>query len=189
MDMTEKKVNSRLHYSGRIIKVYNDEILDPAGNTAYREYCRHPGGICVVPVTDEGEVLLVRQYRYPYGEEVVEIPAGKRDSATEDPEEGGRRELREELGVEAEQFIFLGKFYPTPGYTDEVLYMYAALGLTMGEARPDQGEFVEPLRYHIDTLTDMIMRGEILDGKTQTAVLKTKRLLDTGKIRLLMNDE
>ena len=184
MDMTEKKISSRLHYSGRIIKVYNDEILDPAGNTAYREYCRHPGGICVVPLTDQGEVLLVRQYRYPYGEEVVEIPAGKRDSATENPEEGGRRELREELGAEAEHFIPLGIFYPTPGYTDEVLYMYAATGLTFGEAAPDEGEFVEPLRYHIDTLTDMIMKGEIRDGKTQTAVLKVKHLLDRGEIKL-----
>lgn len=182
MNLKEEKFHSELLYDGRIIKLYNDEIRLPDGNPAFREYVKHPGGICVVPVSDKGEVFLVRQYRYPYGEETVEIPAGKRDSADEDPLEGGKRELKEELGIEAERFVFLGTFYPTPGYTDEVIYMYAAFGLTFGETDPDEDEFVTCEKYHIDTLTDMIIKGEIKDGKTQAAVLKLKYMLDKNLI-------
>lgn len=182
MNLKEEKVSSTLHYDGRIIKVYNDEIILPDGNGAYREYIKHPGGICVVPITDKKEILMVRQYRYPYGEEVVEIPAGKRDSFTEDPLEGGKRELKEELGVTAENFLFLGKFYPTPGYTDEVIYMYAAWGLDFGETNPDEDEFLEGEKYPLDLLLEKIMAGEIPDGKTQTAVLKVKYLIDKGII-------
>lgn len=182
MNLKEEKVSSTLHYDGRIIKVYNDEILLPDGKGACREYIKHPGGICVVPITDKKEILMVRQYRYPYGEEVVEIPAGKRDSFTEDPLEGGKRELKEELGVTARNFLFLGKFYPTPGYTDEVIYMYAAWGLDFGETSPDEDEFLEEEKYPLDTLCEMIMAGEIPDGKTQTAVLKVKYLIENGVI-------
>lgn len=182
MNLKEEKVSSTLHYDGRIIKVYNDEILLPDGKSAHREYIKHPGGICVVPITDKKEILMVRQYRYPYGEEVVEIPAGKRDSFTEDPLEGGKRELKEELGVAAENFLFLGTFYPTPGYTDEVIYMYAAWGLDFGETNPDEDEFLEGEKYPLDTLYKMIMAGEIPDGKTQTAVLKVKYLIENGVI-------
>ncbi len=184
MDLTEKTVNSKKLYDGRIIKLYNDEITLPNGKGAFREYVKHPGGICIVPVTENEEVLLVRQFRYPYGELVTEIPAGKRDSAEEDPLEGGKRELREELGVTAENYYFLGEFYPTPGYTDEVIYMYAATGLTFGENDPDDDEFVLEERIHIDDLVELILSGEIADGKTQAAVLKTKLLIEGGFIKL-----
>lgn len=187
MNLREEKVSSALIYGGRIIKLYNDEITLPDGNPAFREFVRHPGGICVVPVTEEREIMLVRQFRYPYGEETVEIPAGKRDSATEDPLEGGKRELKEELGITAERFIFLGEFYPTPGYTDEVIYMYAATGLTYGETCPDEDEFVTAEKYPIDTLCEMIASGEIKDGKTQAAVLKVKYLMDKGRLTLRAN--
>ena len=182
MNLKEEQVSSEQLYDGRIIKLFNDKILLPDGNEACREYVKHPGGICVVPITDAGEVLLVRQYRYPYGEEIIEIPAGKRDSFTEDPLEGGKRELKEELGVTAKNFTFLGEFYPTPGYTDERLFMYAATDLSFGEKSPDEDEFVEAEKYHIDTLVDMIMQGEIKDGKTQAAVLKARLLLNKGKL-------
>ncbi len=183
MKLTEQKLNSEKLYSGRIINLFNDEIMLPNGNTAFREYVKHPGGICVVPVTENGEVLLVRQYRYPYAEEIIEIPAGKRDVG-EDPLEGGKRELKEELGVTAEKFIFLGEFYPTPGYTDERLYMFAATGLTFGKSCPDQDEFVAPEKYSLDVLVEKIIKGEIKDGKTQAAVLKVKYLTDKGLIKL-----
>ncbi len=177
MELKEKQLKSEQIYKGAIINLFLDDISLPDGNTAKREYVRHPGGICVVPVTDEGEIMLVRQYRYPYGEEVIEIPAGKRDSADEDPLEGGKRELKEELGITAEKFISLGTFYPTPGYTDEVIYMYAAFGLTFGETDPDEDEFVLPEKIKLEKLVDMIMAGEIPDGKTQAAVLKVAHLL------------
>lgn len=182
MNLEEKQVNSTQLYNGRIIKLYNDEITLPDGNSAYREYVRHPGGVCVVPLTDKNEVMLVRQYRYVYGQEIIEIPAGKRDGSQEDTLEGAKRELKEELGITAEQFVFLGELYPTPGYTDEVLYMYAARGLSFGKTCPDEDEFIEPEKIHINTLTDMIMKGEIKDAKTVAAVLKTKILLEQNKL-------
>ncbi len=177
MDLKEKQLKSEQIYKGVIINLFLDDIELPDGNKAKREYVRHPGGICVVPVTDEGEVMLVRQYRYPYGEEVIEIPAGKRDSFDEDPLEGGKRELKEELGITAEKFISLGTFYPTPGYTDEVIYMYAAFGLSFGETDPDEDEFVLPEKIKLEKLVDMIMEGKIPDGKTQAAVLKVAHIL------------
>ncbi len=182
MNLKEEKVKSEFLYDGRIIKLYNDEIRLPDGKTAYREYVRHPGGVCVVPLTDENEVMLVKQYRYVYGEEIIEIPAGKRDAGDEDTLDGAKRELKEELGIEAESFYFLGEMYPTPGYTDEVLYMYAAKGLSFGETSPDEDEFVEPVKLPLDTLVDMIMAGEIKDAKTIAAVLKTKKLLEKNII-------
>lgn len=182
MNLKEEKVNSSLIYDGRIIKLYNDEIKLPDGNGAYREYVKHPGGVCVVPITDKGEVMLVRQYRYVYGKEIIEIPAGKRDGADEDTLLGAKRELKEELGITAESFVFLGEFYPTPGYTDEVIYMYAATGLSFGDACPDEDEFIAAEKIHIDSLITMIMNGEIKDGKTIAAVLKVKKLMDENKI-------
>lgn len=183
MDLKEKKITSDHIYKGRIINLYNDKIKLPDGNEGYREYVKHPGGICVVPIGKENEIYLVRQYRYPYGEEVLEIPAGKRDSASEDTLEGGKRELKEELGLTAENFLFLGEFYPTPGYTDEVIYMYAAWGLTEGETSPDEGEFVEKVTVPLERLVEKILNGEIKDGKTQAAVLKVKALIENKTIK------
>ena len=177
MNLKEKQLKSEQIYKGAIINLFLDDIELPDGKPAKREYVRHPGGICVVPVTDEGEIMLVRQYRYPYGKEVLEIPAGKRDSFDEEPLEGGKRELKEERGITAEKFIDLGTFYPTPGYTDEVIYMYAAFGLTFGETDPDEDEFVLPEKIKLEKLVNMIMAGEIPDGKTQAAVLKVAHLL------------
>ena len=183
MNLEEKRVETKNLYSGRIIKLFNDIVELPNKKTAQREYVRHPGGVCVVPVTKDGFVYLVRQFRYPYGKEVLEIPAGKRD-AGEQPFECGKRELKEELGLAAENYLFLGEFYPTPGYTDEVIYMYAAWGLAEGESAPDEDEFVEKQKIHISELCEKILSGEIVDGKTQAAVLKVKALIEKGKIKL-----
>lgn len=182
MNLKEETVKSNLIFKGKIISLKNDDIKLPDGRPAQREYVCHPGGVTVLPITDKGEVLLVRQFRYPYGEEVLEIPAGKRDSADEEPLACGRRELYEELGVTAQYFRFLGEFYPTPGYVDEVIYMYVAWGLTFGENHPDDDEFLEKEKIHIDRLCEMIMQGEIKDGKTQAAALKVKNLIDKGEI-------
>lgn len=183
MKLFEKKVKSETVYKGRIINLLNDQIKLPNGKTAFREYVKHPGGICVVPIGPDNEIYLVRQYRYPYAEEVLEIPAGKRDSANEDPLEGGKRELKEELGLSAENYLFLGEFYPTPGYTDEVIYMYAAWNLLEGDNCPDEDEFVEKVKMPLSLLTEKILNGEIKDGKTQAAVLKVKALIEQKKIK------
>lgn len=183
MNLREKTVKSETIYKGRIITLLNDQIELPDGKTAFREYVKHPGGICVVPIGTDNEIYLVRQYRYPYGTEVLEIPAGKRDSAEEDPLDGGKRELKEELGITAQNYYFLGEFYPTPGYTDEVIYMYAAWNLSEGENCPDEDEFVEKVKLPLEDLTQMILNGEIKDGKTQAAVLKVKALIEAKIIK------
>lgn len=180
MNLEEKQLSSEYIYKGRIISLRRDIALIPNGNTATREVIEHLGGVCVAALTDDNEVLMVRQFRYPYSEVVLEIPAGKRDSAEEDPLKCGIRELKEETGAVAEKFIPLGELYPSPGYCGEIIWLYAATGLTFGEANLDEDEFLKAERIPLEKAVDMIMSGEIKDAKTQAAVLKLKILKDKG---------
>jgi ADP-ribose pyrophosphatase len=176
MNLEEKQLSAEYKFKGRIINLRVDEALLPNGATATREVVEHNGGICIVPLTDENEVLMVEQYRYPYSEVVLEIPAGKRDG-NEEPLEGGKRELREETGATAENYTFLGELYPTPGYCGEIIYMYLATGLSYGETDPDEDEFLNVKKIPLEKAVEMIMNGEIKDAKTQTAILKVERML------------
>ena len=184
MNLEEKQLDTELKFKGRIITVKNDHVLLPDGEVAQREYIEHPGGVCVVALTDDMQVLTVKQYRYPYSEIVEEIPAGKRESKEEDPLSCGKRELKEETGAEARHYRFLGELYPTPGYCGEIIYMYAAWGLTFGESATDEDEFLTSQKVPLDIMCDKIMNGEIKDSKTQAAVLKLKMLVDRGEIKL-----
>lgn len=174
---SEKTVSSEKIFDGKVINLRVDTVELPGGALATRELIGHPGGVAVVPVDDDGFVYLVRQYRKPYEEFVLEIPAGKRDRG-EDVLIGAKRELSEETGLEAQNYIDLGKFYPTPGYVDEVIYIYLALGLKEGISHPDEDEFVEIEKIHIDKLCEMIMKNEIKDGKTIAGILKAKLYLN-----------
>ena len=182
MNLREKQLKAEYIYKGKIINVRLDDAELPDGKTAKREIVEHPGGVCVAALTDQNEILMVRQFRYPYSEVILEIPAGKRNSPDEEPLLCGKRELKEETGAEAENFIFLGELYPTPGYCGEILYMYAATKLTFGDTNPDEDEFLEVMRIPLDKAVDMIMNNELKDAKTQAAILKLKYLLDEGKI-------
>ena len=182
MNLEEKQLKAEYIYKGKIINLRRDQAELPNGATAFREVVEHPGGVCVAALTDRNEVLMVRQFRYPYSEVILEIPAGKRDSADEKPLDCGIRELKEETGATAEKFVFLGELYPTPGYCGEIIWLYAATGLSFGECDPDEDEFLSVEKIPLDTLIDMIMKGEIKDAKTQTAILKLKLLKDSGKI-------
>ena len=182
MNLEEKQLSKEYVYRGKIINVRKDKALLPNGNTSTREVIEHPGGVCVAALTDNNEVLFVKQFRYPYMEVIPEIPAGTRDKNGEDPLECGIRELKEETGTSAEKFIPLGKLYPSPGYCGEIIWMYAATGLTYGEQQPDDDEFLTVEKIPLDTAVKMILSGEITDAKTQTAVLKLKLLKDSGKI-------
>lgn len=184
MNLDEKKLDSEYIYKGKIINLRRDTALLPDKSTALREVIEHPGGVCVAALTDDRQLLFVRQFRYPYNETVLEIPAGKRDRRDEDPLECGIRELKEETGAIARSFIPLGELYPSPGYCGEIIWLFAATGLTFGEACPDSDEFLSVERIPLDTAVDMILSGEIKDAKTQAAVLKLKILLDNGKIKL-----
>ena len=113
MDLTEQKIASHEVFSGVLLHVFSDDIRLPDGGAAVREYIRHPGAACVVPVTEDGDVIMVRQFRYPFGRVLLEVPAGKLDSASEDPKDAALRELREETGAAAAEVIDLGTYYPT----------------------------------------------------------------------------
>ena len=180
MDFTEKTLLKDYKYKGRIINMRVDEILLPDGKNATREVVEHNGGVCVVPLTNENEIIMVRQYRYPYSEVLLEIPAGKRDG-DEEPLICGKRELLEETGATAKEYKFLGELYPTPGYCGEIIYMYAAKGLEFGDKNPDEDEFLETERIPLSTLVDMILSGKIKDSKTQTAILKVNELIKRGE--------
>ena len=134
----EKTLESQYIYKGKIINVRKDKVLLPDGKTTSREVVEHRGGVCVVPVDENGNVTLVRQYRYPIGREVLEIPAGKREEG-EDPFETARRELSEETGLEAGRYDFLGEFLATPGYCAEKFYIYLARDLTRHAQHLDEG--------------------------------------------------
>lgn len=182
MNLEEKQLKKEYIYNGKVINLRVDTALLPNNTTASREIIEHPGGVCVVPLTNDNCLLLVKQFRYPYFESILEIPAGKRNSKDEDPLECGKRELREETGATAEKFIDLGTLYPTPGYCDEIIWLYAATGLTIGEQDLDSDEFLNVEKIPFDTVLDMIMSGEIKDAKTQAAVLKLKYLIDNNKL-------
>ena len=179
MVVSENTVKRENVFKGRVLEFYVDTVELPGGVLATRELVHHPGGVAVVPVDEKGYVYLVRQYRKPYEAAVLEIPAGKRDKG-EEPLVGAKRELSEETGLVAKNYIDLGEFYPSPGYVDEVIYLYLATELTEGEVHPDDDEYVENEKIHINTLCDMIMNNEIKDGKTIAAILKAKLYLDNN---------
>lgn len=185
MITTEKQKNSTYVYRGRIINLRLDTAVLPDGKTAQREVIEHPGGVGVLPIDEKGNVLLVKQFRYPYMRETLEIPAGKRDKdGDSDPLVCGMRELKEETGASAKNYIPLGTLYPSPGYTDEVIYMYAATDLSYGEAEPDEDEFINLVKMPLNKAVKLVLDGEIPDSKTQVAVLKAEILKNTGKLQL-----
>ena len=180
-DFEEKTLSSELLFDGKVVHLYKDDIELPDGRVAFREYVRHIGAVCVVPVTAEGEVVCVRQYRYPLADVILEIPAGKLDSKDEDPEEAVRRELREETGAVCGRLTYLGKYYSSPAILDERIHMYLAEELTFGERELDEDEFIEVVRIPIEKLAEMICNGEIIDGKTQSGVMKALYILEKRK--------
>lgn len=175
--LEEKTLSSTAIYDGKVLHARVDGITLPNGAEATREYCHHNGAVCVIPVTDNGEIICVRQYRYPFHEALIEIPAGKLDSPDEDPTSAAIRELREETGAVCEKLTYLGLYYPSPAILDERIYMYLAEGLTFGDTEFDDDEFLEIVRIPIEELKDAILDGRIRDGKTQSAVLRAYMML------------
>ena len=176
MEHFEKTLSKDYKYNGRIINMRVDEAQLENGKTAIREVVEHSGGVCVAALDENNCLLMVRQFRYPYGEVLWEIPAGKREKG-EDPLECGKRELEEETGYTAEKYTDLGKLYPTPAYVNEVIYMYYAETLTKTCQHLDEDEFLSVERVPFDDAVKMVMNGEIKDSKTQIAILKLKELI------------
>ena len=176
MKLFEKTLSKQYKYNGKIINLRVDEVELENGKHSFREVVEHNGGVCVAALDENGSLLMVRQFRYPYGEVLLEIPAGKLEKG-ENPEECGKRELEEETGYVAGRLTDLGKLYPTPAYVGEVIYMYYAEELTKAEQHLDADEFLSVERIPLAEAVEMVMKGEIRDSKTQVAVLKLKELL------------
>lgn len=171
MELYEKTLSSRLVYDGGLLKVYYDTVELINGKTAWREVIRHPGAVVVVPIDNEGNIHLVRQYRYPYGKVVLEVPAGKLEYG-EEPFLAAQRELSEEIGAEARQWVELGEMLPTPGFCDELQHVYLAEGLTFGDIHPDEDEFLEPVVMPLEEAVAMAVDGRLEDSKTVAAILR-----------------
>lgn len=173
----EKKIDGEVPYKGIIVNVHMDRAELVNGDIVRREVVEHPGGVTIIPVEDDGTVWCVRQFRYPFGREMLEVPAGKLERG-EKPLPAAVRELSEETGLEAGRWVDLGAVCTSPGFSTEVLHIYLALGLKRGEAHPDEDEFLNVEKHSLDALTGMVMSGEIDDAKTIIAVLKARRFLE-----------
>ena len=170
MSWKEECVAKNYVYNGKIITVRCDDALDGAGNPCKREIIEHPGGACALYEAD-GKIAFVRQYRYAYGEDVLEIPAGKLDKG-EDPKLAALRELEEETGItaSADDAELLFVMYPTPGYTNEKIYIYYVKKGVQAASHPDEGEFVETLFIPVPDVKKMLSEGQLNDGKTIIAL-------------------
>lgn len=180
MEFKEEMVSQETVYEGVIVNVRRDKARLMDGRITNREVVEHPGGVAVFAMDDQGRVALVRQYRYPMGEETLELPAGKLEPG-EDPRDSGLRELAEETGLVPGTFEDMGCLYSSPGILAERIYLYFAKNLTQGPTHPDDGEFVETVWLPYQDLVDKTRRGEIKDGKTLAGILKASFLLDAGQ--------
>ena len=176
MDLWEKTISSQTLFEGKIVTLKVDQAQLPNGAAAGREVVEHPGGVCILPLFDDGTVSMVRQFRYPFQQVVAELPAGKLEKG-EDHRPAALRELEEEVGVTCGKLTYLGCLYLSPGFSTEVLHMYLAQELKQGACHPDDDEFLEVERIPFSQLTDQVMSGEITDAKTVALVLKVKQLL------------
>ena len=175
MIFEEKKVSSERIYEGAILNVRRDKVT-AFGGEAYREIIEHNGAVAMVPITDEGNIVMVEQFRYACGRPVLEIPAGKIDAGETDPAAVAVRELREETGYSADKVILLGKINTSAAYSEEMISVYAMTGLTPGEQDLDEGEFIDVVKIPLEKAYQMVMNNEIPDSKTQLAILKAYNL-------------
>lgn len=176
MELVEKTLSSQTVFEGKIITVKVDKALLPNGAEASREVVEHPGGVCILALEEDGTVPLVRQFRYPLGDVMLELPAGKLEYG-EEPRPAAIRELGEEVGLEPERLDDLGFIYVSPGFCKEKLHMYLARDVKSVPVHPDEDEFLDIVRLPFAQLVEQVMSGEITDGKTVATVLKTKVLL------------
>lgn len=167
----ETMLTSQPIYNGKILNVKRDTVRLENGSEAVREVIVHHGGVCVAAIDSDGCLLLVKQFRYPFQEELLELPAGKRE-AGEDPRECGIRELEEETGCTAERFEKIGELYPTPAYCTEIIHIFYAEGLSYTKQHLDEDEFLTVVRVPFDRAVGLVLSGEIKDAKTQAAILK-----------------
>lgn len=180
MPLSEKSLSSEMIYKGKILNLRVDQVELPNGHRTAREVVEHNGAVAVVPVNDGNEIIMVRQFRYPAGQVLLEVPAGKLEK-DESPELCAVRELREETGFEAGEMKMLLSFYTTPGFSNEKMYLYLARGLVYRGDRPDEDEFIHRQPVPLERALEMVDRGEIRDAKSIIGILAAKRELDQNR--------
>lgn len=171
MHLEEKTKESNVVYDGKIFQIKRDSVILEDSSEAVREFVVHHGGVCVLPVTDNNEIIMVRQYRYPLAQATLEVPAGKLNKG-EDHCEAGKRELLEETGAAAEKFDYLGEIYPIPAYTTEIIHMYLARGLSFSSQNLDEDEFLDVVKVPFEEALQMVLNGELKDSKTMIIIMK-----------------
>ncbi len=175
--LKETQISREEIYDGVIIHFVKDTVKLPNGSISKREVALHNGAVCIVALTDDNEIIMERQYRYPFDDVIWEIPAGKLDKNESDPLDAAKRELKEETGYTAKNYRFIGEYYGSPAILREKIYMYLATGLKEGEQKLDEDEFLDVVKIPFSEAVKMIADNEIPDGKTQTAILKAKLIL------------
>ncbi len=175
-DLIEKKISSEKVFDGVLLHVNRDTVKLPNGHETHREWIKHPGASAVIPYTPEGDIIMVRQYRYPVDQVTLEIPAGKLDSTDEEPLECAKRELNEETGYTAGKYTKLMTIATTVGFSNEYIHIYLAEDLNAGEMHPDDDEFLHLLRIPLAKAIKMVYNGEIIDAKSVSAILLVDRI-------------
>ena len=176
INLKENKISSKIIYQGRLLDVRRDEVRLPNGTTSIREWIKHPGAVCIIPCLPDNKIALIRQYRYPLQQEMIELPAGKLDK-NEIPEKCAMRELEEEIGYRAEKLTFLTNIHPAIGFADEVMGIYLAENLIKTASNQDEDEFLELIPTPLEKAVKMVWDGVITDVKTIIGILWAKRLL------------
>jgi ADP-ribose pyrophosphatase len=182
MDLTEKQISQKNLFTGQIFNLKLDDVVLPNSKISTREYVEHPGGVCVLAVDPDDNVIMIKQYRYPLQELIYELPAGKLNPG-EDPMQCGFREFTEETGYIADKLELMCQIYPLPAYSTEILHLYLAHNLSLGQQNLDDNEFLQVEKIHISKVKDMIFKNEIKDAKTQIAIF---RYLNYYKTRSLL---
>ena len=175
-NLKETKISSQIIYQGRFLDLRKDEIILPNGNKSTREWIKHPGAACIIPVLPNGMLALIRQFRYPVNQEMIEFPAGKIDS-DETPESCAKRELEEEIGYKAKKITFLTQIHPAIGFADATMSLYFAEELIKTYNNPDEDEFLELIPTPLNEAKDMTWNGKITDVKTIIGIHWAERML------------
>lgn len=176
MELDEKMLKKEIVHHGKKFDFRSDEVLLPNGNTSRRDFVAHPGGVTIAALDENDELYFVRQFRYPYGRVILELPAGTLEKG-EDPVDAGVRELREETGVVCSELHSLGEFYPSAGYSDEVIYLYYTRADRVENQSLDEDEFINTVKIPLKKAVRMVLDNEIKDGKTIAAVLKLNAVM------------
>ena len=176
IQIKEKTIQTKTIHKGTFLTLNSDKVLLPNGNTITREWIKHPGAVCCVPILPNWRIVLIRQYRYAVKEEMIEIPAGKLDQ-NETPEKCALRELEEETGYKANKLTLLANIHPAVGFTDEKMWLYLAEDLIKTKQSLDADEFLEPIPTKLDDAVKMVWNGQITDVKTIIGILWAQRML------------